>query len=68
LTCPLSIPNIIPVMNIQYNHIYVNDKAEPNVSKIPEQDLFSYTVFILDDKNCSGARLEFSVDVSKENI
>jgi hypothetical protein len=30
-------------MKTQYNHIYINDKAEPNVSKIPEQDLGSAT-------------------------
>jgi hypothetical protein len=40
-------------MNIQYNHIYVNDKAEPNVSKISEQDLGAATegLEIIEDDN-----------------
>ena len=43
LTCPPSTSIVLSVMNTQYNHIYVNDKAEPNVSKITEQDLGAAT-------------------------
>ena len=39
LNGPTNPSTIVPVMNTQYNHIYLTDKSEQHVSKVPQQEL-----------------------------